>query len=112
MIQIEGEPINKKLAVLEQANQAIIHDKGFEDSRNEISIKYKIPEDYTFSGEVNGSIRHLKSQVSNKLRCNQMSVKLLGKNRVFQWGSMECPQPTISVEHGAIDIRGLTFENG
>lgn len=41
-----------------------------------------------------------------------MSIKLVGKNRVFQWGSMECPQPKIQVENGAIDINGLTFENG
>ena len=50
-----------------------------------------MPEDFTIKGEVNGSIMHKKSNVSNKIRCNATEIELTGKNRVFQWGTFECP---------------------
>lgn len=74
-----------------------MHDRDVSSVGHNVEIKFKIPEDFTFFGDVEGNIRHVKSPVSNKLRCNQMKVRLLGKNGVFQWGSMECPHPQIDV---------------
>lgn len=51
-------------------------------------MSIKMPEDYTFNGKVNGSIVHVKSSDSHRLRCNSFSLDLIGKKRIFQWGSM------------------------
>lgn len=48
----------------------------------------KMPEDYTFNGKVNGSIVHIKSSDSHRLRSNSFNLGLLGQKRIFQWGSM------------------------
>jgi hypothetical protein len=48
-------------------------------------MNIKIPEDFTINGSVNGSIRHLKNNVSSKLRTAPFVIAVLGYKNVFQW---------------------------
>jgi hypothetical protein len=48
----------------------------------------KIPEDYTFYGSIFGSVKHLKNNVSSKLRSKPFKIDILGKDNLFQWGNI------------------------
>jgi hypothetical protein len=48
-------------------------------------MNIKIPEDFTINGNINGSIRHLKNNVSSKLRTAPFEISVLGYRNVFQW---------------------------
>ena len=99
------------MLIYEEEGLAVMKDSILEKSNDEVKIKFRLPEDYTFKGVINGSIKHLKSKVSNKLRSNPTELELIGENRVFQWGSLDCPSYKIINKEGSIEIKQSTFQN-
>lgn len=108
-LEVEGV-FESDVTIFEEQGVAVLRDTALSPSSESVNIKFRMPEDYTFNGRVNGSISHLKSKVSNKLRSNETEIELLGEGRVFQWGALDCPFYSIKNPQGTIDIQQSTFQ--
>ncbi len=49
-----------------------------------ISIRFKIPEDFSYQGKIFGSVMHVEGSVSSKMRSNTLDIELLGPKPIFK----------------------------
>jgi hypothetical protein len=74
-----------------------VFDDGELDSNldEKISVKLRIPEDYTLNGQINGSLIHCEGQVGRKLRSQPFSLSILGQAHQLVLGNVQTEKISI-----------------
>jgi hypothetical protein len=71
----------------------------------------KIPEDYTVKGYINGSVKHIKNNVSSQTRSNSFEIEIGGYKNKYKWLNLQCEDVKITNKGGDVIIGSLTVKN-